>query len=143
MPTEGSYGGAVFDKRGTPVPGHWFAPAGQSLECRVGAYSENTRRHAWSMRASCLSFCIHPVTCHSSIAVTLSNIGVLRYIDFPSGALRAHTPTHASCCMGTSLTRNRRPPPGPSQGPMHRPACTVGSQGGAVSYERGTPVPGH
>jgi len=42
------------------------------------------------------------------------------------------------CYRGTSLTRNSLPPPGRPQGPMH--IATVGSQGGAVSYERGTPV---
>jgi len=38
---------------------------------------------------------------------------------------------------GISLIRNRLPPKD-YQGPRHRP--TVGSYGGAVSYERGTPV---
>ena len=41
--------------------------------------------------------------------------------------------------MGTSLTRNSPPPLGPPQDP--RPIATVWSWGGAVSYERGTPVP--
>ena len=39
---------------------------------------------------------------------------------------------------GTSLIRKCPPPLGTPQGPRHRP--TVGSYGGAVSYERGTPV---
>ena len=40
---------------------------------------------------------------------------------------------------GTSPMRNSPPPLGPPYGPRHRP--TVGSWGGAVSYERGTPHP--
>ena len=40
--------------------------------------------------------------------------------------------------MGTSLLRNRQPPPGQPQGPRHGP--TVESWGVAVSYERGIPV---
>ena len=40
---------------------------------------------------------------------------------------------------GTSPMINRPPPPGPPQGPGHMP--TVGSEGEAVSYERGTPYP--
>ena len=43
-----------------------------------------------------------------------------------------------STYMDTSLKRKRHPPLGPPYGPRHRP--TVGSRGGAVSYERGTPV---
>ena len=39
---------------------------------------------------------------------------------------------------GTSPMRNSPPPLGPPYGPRHRP--TVGSWGGAVSYERGAPV---
>ena len=39
---------------------------------------------------------------------------------------------------GASLIRNSTPPPGPPQDPRHSP--DVGSQGGAISYERGTPV---
>ena len=35
--------------------------------------------------------------------------------------------------------KKQRPPLGPPQGPRHQP--TVGSLGGAVSCERGTPVP--
>ena len=40
---------------------------------------------------------------------------------------------------GTSLIRNSPPPLGPPQGPRHSPTVDLG--GGAVSYERGTPVP--
>ena len=40
----------------------------------------------------------------------------------------------------TSLIRNSPPPLGPPYSTRHSP--TVGSQGGAVSYERGTPVTG-
>jgi len=43
---------------------------------------------------------------------------------------------HASY-RSTSLIRTS-PPPGPPYGPRHEP--TVGSLGGVVSYERGTPV---
>ena len=39
---------------------------------------------------------------------------------------------------GTSLIINSPPPLGPPEGPKHSP--TVGAKGGAVSYERGTPV---
>ena len=46
---------------------------------------------------------------------------------------------HTAGYRGTSLMR-KRPPPEPTQGPTHRP--TAGSQGVAVSYERGTPVHG-
>ena len=39
---------------------------------------------------------------------------------------------------GSSLTKYKPPPSGPLPGPSHSPA--VGSQGGAFSDERGTPV---
>ena len=52
----------------------------------------------------------------------------------------AHSPVATRCvALQGYLARKKTPKPlGPPQHPRHR--ATVGSQGGALSYERGTPV---
>jgi hypothetical protein len=62
-------------------------------------------------------------------------------VRHPNPCPPTHLPAISShiSLRGTSLIRSNPPPLGSLEGPRQR--TTVGSQGGAVSYERGTPVP--
>ena len=72
-----------------------------------------------------------------SLYRTISGVRLCWELEEPKGPTRL-SPVHEGMYRGASLIRNPHPPLGSTLVPRHR--ATVGSYGGAVSYERGTPV---
>ena len=82
-------------------------------------------------------FCNSTYTNLAGLALNMSEIGVSNFGFSVWCALHAHRVSPDP--TGVSRLQETASPLGPPQAPRHCP--TVGSQGGAFSYERGTPVP--